>query len=179
MGQGPHPGRPFIIPQTPTSPLMGGGSGGADGNNSAERGGGGGGGGGGGAGTSSVGHNNNNNNSSNSSNSSNSKGDDRRAVINATTTTAAPAPAPAVSSTAPTRSILKTAGTGTTDTAAAARFAYESSTEIWTGPGGRATEAAGLGISETRFDNDKEELGTDPQSETSGTATSTSDAGRS
>ncbi|KAK8071249.1 hypothetical protein PG997_011452 [Apiospora hydei] len=164
MGQGPHPGRPFIIPQTPTSPLMGGGT---DGNNSAERGGG-----GGGAGTSSVGHNNNNNNSSNS------KGGDRRAVINATATTAAPAPAPAESSKAPTRSILKTAGTGTTDTVAAARSAYESSTEIWTGPDGHATEAAGLGISETRFDNDKEELGTDPQSETSGTTTSTSDTGR-
>ncbi|KAK8024412.1 hypothetical protein PG993_012478 [Apiospora rasikravindrae] len=173
MGQGPHPGRPFIIPPTPTSPLMGGG---ADGNNSPESGGGGGAGSGSGSGsgsggTPSVTHN------------THSKGDNRRASINATATTSVAAAAESsqsIPTKAPTKSILKPPppGTGTTEPAAA-RFAYESNTEIWTGPGGCATEAAGPGIPDRRSDedddddDDKEGQGTDPPSETSATATST------
>ncbi|KAK8073480.1 hypothetical protein PG994_004379 [Apiospora phragmitis] len=147
MGQGPHPGRPFIIPQeeVPPSPLMGGGADGA------------------------VGRVNGGDNMKNSESGGgstpfkkNNKGDNKRASINTTPTTTAVAAAAAESSQstkAPTKLILKPSSTGNNiDTAVTAQFACESSIgEIWTGPGGHATESAELGDSETNSEEKNEE----------------------
>ncbi|KAK8876927.1 Ring finger domain protein [Apiospora arundinis] len=126
MGQGPHPGRPFIIPPQATPPLIGSGDGVVD-----------------------VNDDNSKESEDATAAASSYKADERRASIMtgaATATTTARSVAESSQSTkAPTKSILKSPPPPSSSASssptriinndpAAARLDYESCTEIWTGP---------------------------------------------
>ncbi|KAK7917406.1 hypothetical protein PG985_011014 [Apiospora marii] len=106
MGQGPHPGRPFVIPQTspPSLPLMSGGGGSGNGDGTAS--------------------------------STTKANERRAVIDTTTMTAAAAAAEGESSQTskAPTKSILKPASATVTNDAAAARFDAEYGNEIWSGP---------------------------------------------
>ncbi|KAK6839328.1 ring finger domain protein [Apiospora arundinis] len=127
MGQGPHPGRPFIIPPQATPPLMGSGDGVVD-----------------------VNDDNSKESEDATVTASSFKADERRASIMtgaaiATTTTAGSVAESSQGTKAPTKSILKSPPPSSPSSSpipmgiinndpAAARLDYESCTEIWTGP---------------------------------------------
>ncbi|KAK7974443.1 hypothetical protein PG989_016291 [Apiospora arundinis] len=127
MGQGPHPGRPFIIPPQATPPLIGSGDGVVD-----------------------VNDDNSKESEDATVTASSFKADERRASIMtgaaiATTTTAGSVAESSQGTKAPTKSILKSPPPSSPSSSpipmgiinndpAAARLDYESCTEIWTGP---------------------------------------------